>query len=56
MANTSSDDSDAYISHLVNVKLQNTVEEQNGIIATQQEQLNIMMTQLQSLTEKLAEQ
>ena len=56
IANTSSDDSDAHVPHPVNVQLQATINEQNGIIASQQEQLNIMMTQLQSLTDKLAKQ
>jgi hypothetical protein len=56
IANTSSDDNDAHEPVLVNVQLQATINEQNSIIATQQEQLNIMMTQLQSLTEKLSQQ
>jgi hypothetical protein len=56
IANTSSDDSDTHEPVLINVQLQATINKQNSIIVTQQEQLNIMITQLKSLTEKLSQQ
>ena len=53
ISDSSSDENTHSGPNPINLKLQNTIDEQNSIIATQKEQMNIMMTQLQSLAAKL---